>query len=77
MLPGMIPNSPAPALIPPYGSPTIDLALYVGAALEIMERDTLKMRRDKPFVFSNMKTGQGPDYIITLIAEFIGFVNWP
>jgi urease accessory protein len=47
----------------------IDLAPYVGASLEVMERDTLKMRGDKPFVFSNMKTGQGLDEIIAFIEH--------
>ncbi|MGD9169961.1 MAG: urease accessory protein UreG [Candidatus Thiodiazotropha sp.] len=47
----------------------IDLAPYVGASLEVMERDTLKMRGEKPFVFSNMKTGQGLDDIIVFIEH--------
>jgi urease accessory protein len=34
-----------------------------------MERDTLKMRGEKPFVFSNMKTGQGLDDIIAFIEH--------
>ncbi len=45
----------------------IDLAPYVGADLGVMERDTLKMRGDKPFVFSNLKTQEG----LTKITEFI------
>lgn len=45
----------------------IDLAPHVGASLEVMERDTLKMRDDKPFVFSNLKTGEG----LESIADFI------
>ncbi len=36
-----------------------DLAPYVGASLEVMERDAKKMRGDRPFVFSNLKTSQG------------------
>jgi urease accessory protein len=44
-----------------------DLAPYVGASLDVMERDTLKMRGDKPFVFSNLKTGEG----LQDIADFI------
>ena len=47
----------------------IDLAPYVGASLEVMERDTLRMRKDKPFVFSNMKTGQGVEEIIRFIEH--------
>ena len=46
----------------------IDLAPLVGASLEVMERDARKMRGDKPFVFSNLKTGQG-------LAEIIDFVE--
>jgi urease accessory protein len=47
----------------------IDLAPYVGASLEVMERDTLKMRKDKPFVFSNMKDGTGLDAVIAFIER--------
>ena len=45
----------------------IDLATYVGADLQVMERDTLKMRGDKPFVFSNLKSQEG----LSKISEFI------
>jgi urease accessory protein len=37
----------------------IDLAPYVGASLEVMDRDTRKQRGDRPFVFTNLKTGTG------------------
>ncbi len=47
----------------------IDLAPYVGASLEVMERDTKKMRGDKPFIFSNLKTEQG----LTEVIDFIEF----
>ena len=47
----------------------IDLAPYVGASLAVMERDAKLMRRDKPFVFANMKTGEGVDTIIAFITE--------
>jgi urease accessory protein len=47
----------------------IDLAPYVGASLEVMEADTRRMRPDKPFVFSNMKTGQGVDEIVRFIEH--------
>lgn len=47
----------------------IDLAPYVGASLQVMEEDTLKMRKQKPFVFTNMKTGQGLDEIIGFIKH--------
>jgi urease accessory protein len=47
----------------------IDLAPYVGASLEIMERDARKMRGERPFVFSNLRTGQGVDEIIDFVIE--------
>lgn len=47
----------------------IDLAPYVGASLEVMERDTLKMRGERPFIFSNLKKGDGLSDIITFIVE--------
>jgi urease accessory protein len=45
----------------------IDLAPYVGASLEVMERDARKMRADKPFLFSNLKTGHGLQDILHFI----------
>lgn len=45
----------------------IDLAPYVGASLDVMDRDAHKMRGERPFVFSNQKTGQGLDDIIRFI----------
>jgi len=47
----------------------IDLAPMVGASLEIMYRDATKMRGARPFVFSNLKTGQGLDRIISFIER--------
>ncbi len=47
----------------------IDLAPYVGASLEVMERDAKKMRGERPFVFSNLKTGQGLENIIAFIER--------
>jgi urease accessory protein len=46
----------------------IDLAPMVGASLEVMDRDTKKMRGERPFVLSNLKTGQG-------LADIIAFVE--
>ena len=45
----------------------IDLAPMVGASLEVMDRDAKKMRGARPFVFSNLKTGQGLDAIVKFI----------
>jgi urease accessory protein len=45
----------------------IDLAPMVGASLEVMARDARKMRGERPFVFSNLKTGEGLDAIIRFI----------
>jgi urease accessory protein len=46
----------------------IDLAPYVGASLEVMDRDARKMRGTRPFVFSNLKTGVG-------LRETISFIE--
>jgi urease accessory protein len=45
----------------------IDLAPYVGASLEVMDRDARKMRGERPFLFSNLKTGHGLDEIVRFI----------
>ena len=45
----------------------IDLAPYVGASLEVMERDALRMRGQRPFVFTNLRAGIGLDEI----ADFL------
>ena len=47
----------------------IDLAPMVGASLEVMERDAKKMRGARPFVFSNLKTGQGLETIVRFIEK--------
>jgi urease accessory protein len=46
-----------------------DLAPLVGASLEVMDRDAKKMRKDKPFVFSNLKAGDGLQAIIDFIVS--------
>ncbi len=47
----------------------IDVAPIVGASLDVMERDAKKMRGDRPFVFSNMKTGQGIQEVLAFIID--------
>ena len=47
----------------------IDLAPMVGASLEVMDRDARKMRGVRPFVFSNLKSGQGLRDIIAFIER--------
>jgi urease accessory protein len=42
----------------------IDLAPFVGADLAVMERDARRMRGERPFVFTNLKTGEGADEIV-------------
>jgi urease accessory protein len=46
----------------------VDLAPLVGASLAIMERDARRMRDARPFVFTNLKTGDGVDHIVNFIA---------
>lgn len=50
----------------------IDLAPLVGADLTVMDRDARKMRGEAPFVFTNLKTGQGLNTVIDTI-QFHGF----
>ncbi len=45
-----------------------DLAPYVGASLEVMQRDSDRMRGARPYVFASLKNGQGVQEIIDLIA---------
>jgi len=45
----------------------IDLAPFVGASLEVMDRDAKKMRSERPFVFTNIRAGEG----VGAIADFI------
>jgi urease accessory protein len=47
----------------------IDLAPYVGASLEVMERDARRMRGTRPFYFSNLRSGEGVDQIIRFVEE--------
>lgn len=47
----------------------IDLAPHVGASLEIMERDTKRMRGDKPYVFTNLRAGTGVDTVAGFVER--------
>lgn len=46
-----------------------DLAPYVGASLDVMARDTERMRGDQPYVFTNLKSGEGVDQVVTFIVH--------
>ena len=46
-----------------------DLGPMVGASLEVMDQDAKRMRGDKPFLFSNMKTQDGLNEIISFIEK--------
>jgi urease accessory protein len=46
----------------------VDLAPHVGASLEVMSRDATKMRGERPFVFTNLKTGMGLQTVIDFIV---------
>ena len=50
-----------------------DLAPHVGASLDVMERDAKRMRGDKPFVFTNLRNGDGATKVIDLVASIGGF----
>lgn len=47
----------------------IDLAPHVGASLEVMDHDARKMRGDRPFVFTNLKEGEGLERIVEFIEH--------
>lgn len=48
----------------------IDLAPYVGASLDVMERDARKMRNGQPFVFTNLMNGEGLNSVISWIKKY-------
>jgi urease accessory protein len=47
----------------------IDLADGVGASLDVMDRDSRRMRGERPFVFTNLRTGQGLDEVVAFIER--------
>jgi urease accessory protein len=47
----------------------VDLAPYVGASLEVMERDSRRARGDRPFVFTNCATGAGLDAVLEAVLS--------
>ena len=47
----------------------VDLAPHVGASLEVMEADARRMRGERPFVFTNLKTRQGLDRVVEFIEK--------
>jgi urease accessory protein len=49
----------------------IDLAPHVGADLDIMDRDSRRMRGDLPFIFTNLKTGQGLDQVVAWVEQLL------
>ncbi len=53
----------------------IDLAPHVGASLEVMYRDAKRMRGDRPFVFTNLLSGEGLDDVVNWIRREVLFVE--
>ena len=47
----------------------IDLAPLVGASLEVMDRDARRMRGARPFVFTNVRAGEGVDAVVRFVVE--------
>lgn len=47
----------------------IDLAPYVGASLEVMEEDSKQMRGDRPFVFTNLRKGEGLEEVASFLQR--------
>ena len=47
----------------------IDIAQYVGASLEVMDHDAKKMRGERPYVFTNLRTGTGLNEVLQFIID--------
>ena len=54
----------------------IDLAPMVGASLDVMERDSRRMRGERPFVFTNLKVGKGTGEVAAFILRTSGLAEW-
>ena len=54
-----------------------DLAPHVGASLEVMQRDSDRMRQDRPYVFAGLKAGRGVEEVVDLIVQIGGLVLQP
>jgi urease accessory protein len=55
----------------------IDLAPYVGADLSVMERDSKRMRGERPFIFSSLRHGDGVQKIVDWLSEHVLFESAP
>ena len=53
----------------------IDLAPHVGADLAVMDRDSKMMRRDRPYIFTNMREGEGLSEVIAWIERDVLFAD--
>ena len=49
----------------------IDLAVHVGASLEVMERDTTRMRGERPWCFTNLRSGDGLESVLQFLLQQI------
>ncbi|MFL5141061.1 MAG: urease accessory protein UreG, partial [Microvirga sp.] len=53
----------------------IDLAPHVGASLAVMEEDSRRMRRARPFVFTNLRSGEGVEAVARFVEEAGGLAK--
>ena len=53
----------------------IDLAPFVGASLDVMDRDSRKMRGERPFIFTNIRGGQGVEDVARFIEQTGGLAT--